>query len=368
MTSATAMTITDLLADVAAVGLPGVADREIESPLDDRRWRSLLVSVADQRLSGFLMETISLAEMAVTPEQLAEAVSLHREAMSLALVLDRTLLEVVGCFAEHGIATRVLKGSAHAHLLYPDPALRSFGDIDLLVRGADLPKAVELLVAAGGRRRHPEPRRGFDRRFTKGACVVTAPGYEIDLHRTFASGRFGLQMDPEALFERSEAYDLGGCTLEALAAEERFLHACYHAVLGSAQPRLSALRDVAQMAIAGRFDSDRVLSIAERWGGECVVAKAVLAASTTLSVDAGPIGSWAAGRRETDSEQRVLAGYMGDTRNSAVQALAGITAVPNTRARLDYLLALVLPTSTSSEGRLRRWRRGWRALVGGRHR
>ena len=49
-----------------------------------------------------------------------------------------------------GLDHRALKGAAVAHLDYPDPALRSFIDVDLLVRAEEWDDAIQVLREAGG--------------------------------------------------------------------------------------------------------------------------------------------------------------------------------------------------------------------------
>ena len=97
---------------------------------------------------------------------------------------------------------RVLKGSAVAHIDFPDPGLRSFGDVDMLVRAGDFGRAVGVLETMGGRRRVPELRPGFDRRFGKGAVIKLPSDLEIDLHRTFVAGALGMTIDLDSLFKR----------------------------------------------------------------------------------------------------------------------------------------------------------------------
>ncbi len=48
-----------------------------------------------------------------------------------------------------GIETVVLKGFAIGALFYPDPAVRGFADLDILVRGADLDRLIDLLAGHG---------------------------------------------------------------------------------------------------------------------------------------------------------------------------------------------------------------------------
>lgn len=62
----------------------------------------------------------------------------------------RRLLEAFAHGAGHGtIGALVLKGTALAHALYPDPAARRRGDTDLLVRPADVGRARAALRACG---------------------------------------------------------------------------------------------------------------------------------------------------------------------------------------------------------------------------
>lgn len=56
--------------------------------------------------------------------------------------------EVLSVLEAKGIPTVILKGAA-AGMLYPDPGLRSYGDIDFMVSPADFKRARAALVAAG---------------------------------------------------------------------------------------------------------------------------------------------------------------------------------------------------------------------------
>lgn len=56
--------------------------------------------------------------------------------------------EALAALAETGIAVVILKGTV-ASMYYPDPALRSYGDIDLMVAPADLTRARAVLIESG---------------------------------------------------------------------------------------------------------------------------------------------------------------------------------------------------------------------------
>ena len=85
----------------------------------------------------------------------ADEVAGDRIAARFALAQQR---KWVAFLAASGVEFAAIKGFANAHLYYPDPVLRMQGDLDILVRGADLSTAIDLLAAEGFRFR-PAPLR-----------------------------------------------------------------------------------------------------------------------------------------------------------------------------------------------------------------
>ncbi|HEX9898713.1 MAG TPA: nucleotidyltransferase family protein [Candidatus Methylomirabilis sp.] len=61
------------------------------------------------------------------------------------------LTRVLSAFEREGVPVIPLRGPALAELLYRDPALRSFTDLDLLVHEGNLPRALSLLSGLGYR-------------------------------------------------------------------------------------------------------------------------------------------------------------------------------------------------------------------------
>src|SRR5262249_16674154 len=160
------------------------------------------------------------------------ATEAHELAMTVAVQLEALLLELVDLFARRGIEALVLKGPALAHGVYATPELRSFCDVDLLVRGRDFDAASRLLTARGCVAHYTEPRRNFTARFGKGVCHSTPAGFELDLHRSFVAGPFGMALDTEALFQESQRVEIAGVSVGTLATTDQLLHAAAHAVLG----------------------------------------------------------------------------------------------------------------------------------------
>jgi hypothetical protein len=335
----------DRLVDaVAAVGLPGALVELPDRPLPDDTWNHLLTRTADARTSGLLLAAIDRGSIQVTDRQREEALDLHTGAMAQCLVLEALLLSTGDHLDAAGVPYRVLKGSAVAHLDYGDPSLRAFGDVDLLVRSDDFDRVAALLTDLGHRRLFRQPRPGFDRRFGKSTTFATADGLEIDLHRTFVLGPFGLTVDLPSIWESSETFALAGHTLHALAPEPRLMHAAFHAILGAFPARALALRDVAEMLLFGDHDDRQLVAISQSWQADAVLARAVrLAWERFCIADVTRLSAWAT-RHEASSEQmRRLALYETEQSSYAAQSLAAVAVLPRFRDKVAFVRTLSLP-------------------------
>jgi hypothetical protein len=305
--------------------------------------------------------------LATTPEQRSQATTAHAEARCLVLFLERLLVQLVRLLESEGIDYRILKGPAMAHLVYPEPWLRSYGDIDLLVAAQDFETMIRLLVDLGYVRDRPQPRPGFDRRFGKGVTVFSTDGFPVDLHRTLAEGPFAQRIHQSELFARSSSFFLGGHSVRALGTEENFLHACLHAVLGDAPPRFVPLRDLAQILQTTDLDVERVHRLSSSWKAEAVIARAVCTAWSVFQLtESVPVSDWAHRYQPTRAQELVLGLY--PTRDHyAVMALAELRLIPGLRAKASYLRAMMLPDpgylNARNTGHLQRWRIAAHSIV-----
>lgn len=360
------MTTGDVVAAVARYGLAGSRLSLPAQPLPSAAWAATLERVEEQRVSGFLVEAIEDGAFPVTDDQAQQAADVHIRSMHVALALERFLVDVVRALEFRGIDYRVLKGSAYAHLVYDDPAFRSFGDIDILVPSGQYDKAVAVLRDQGAHRRVPELHRGFDRRFGKGGTFVVPSGHEIDLHRTFVFGPFGLNVRLADLFATSATFVVGEHELLALGAEERLMHACFDAALGARRPRLVPLRDVAQMVLHTALDREKVERLCVDWQAEAVVATAIrLAWETFALADVVPLSVWARQYELDHREEAALSLYTSRLSYSA-QAAAALPSIPGLRAKAAYLRALTFPAGAPKRrlgDRLRRISHGARVYL-----
>jgi hypothetical protein len=359
---------TDVARRIAGYGLPGTTPALPGDALDDETWHATLGAVIRERVTGHLVQAVYDGAFPAREDHQAACVDAHERALALALLLERLLLTTVAQLDAVKIPTRVLRGPAVAHTVYPEPGLRSFGDVDLLLDEQHYDAALALLCARGAGRRYPEPRRGFDRRFGKGVCLETSDGLEIDVHRRLVAGPFGLAVDTGALFGGSTTFSLGSYELQGLDPEARFLDACFHAALGGATRRLLALRDVAQMALCSPLDVARVRMLCREWRCGIVVRRAIGLAWDAFMFDATPeVVRWACTYVATSFERQALDAYVGADRSYARQTVAGLQALQRFRDKAAYAATLLVPTRRYVRARegnyLRRGRRAVRLLL-----
>jgi hypothetical protein len=343
-----------VLTPVAGVAAHGLRVEQViaAEPLDDRAWAHFLARVSAQRLEGLAAQAVADGAVAVTEAQATELAERETRAAGWALLLERALVETAATLRGAEVPVRVLKGSAVARLDYPDPALRLFGDVDVLMPSDHVERGIAALVEAGCTRPVAELAPGFDRRFGKGATLRRPDGVEVDVHRILVSGSFGLRFDGDRLFGTEEEFEVGGQVLPALHRPQRFLHACYHAALGNPVPRLVPVRDVAQMAAHSAFDWAAALDEARRWRGEAVVARALQLCTEVLGVELDDtVVSWAAAFEPSGRDRRAIAACLRQDGRFARQAIGALPDVPGVRGKVAYARALAFPRTDHLAGR-----------------
>jgi hypothetical protein len=278
---------------LAAFGLP-TAWRPPGAPLSTTAWRQLRSTAAHHRLEGLLVGAVAAGALPVTDAQASEVAALEVALTTRRILQDTALVEVAGRLAEEGIELRLLKGTALARLDYPDPMLRPTGDLDLLVTGEDLPRAVATLEALGGTRIDPEPWPGYDRLVSKAVAVAAFEGrVEIDLHRVLISGPYGARLPADDLWRAARPVVVAGRLFATLPVEESLLSAAFHLLVEGFRRALS-LRDVAQLAGSPDLDPGRTLALARRWRAEAPLAVALAMARRDLALaGADPLQRWA---------------------------------------------------------------------------
>ncbi|MCU1496995.1 MAG: hypothetical protein JWM47_948 [Acidimicrobiales bacterium] len=311
---------------------------------------ALVERAVEQRLIGVLAVAADAGVIGLHPKAAEAAHDRHRAALLWCLNLEARLLRVVELLDGAQIHPLVLKGPALAHLDEADPSLRTFADIDLLVRATDLDRAVEVLAGFGAGRGPAERRPGFDHRFAKSVTLRFADGVELDLHRSLSDGVHGFRVPLARLFESPGRLPLAGRTLACLSGVHRTLHTAYHLVLGSPAPRLMSLRDLANHLIQ-RPDPDEVVAEARAWGGEVVLATAVSRAVESLAIDVPRWERWAGSVRPTRREAAIIERQRVEGSGIGRGKIDALRELRSPRDRVAYGWALMAPTAAHLRSR-----------------
>jgi hypothetical protein len=352
-----------LACHIAGFGL-GVSQVEAVQ-VTEGLWSPLLSTLVLERLTGLATAAAEVGRLrlpgGLAEDQLLEA---QRNAMLWSLSLERKLVSLAAVLQSASIDVVVLKGPAVAHTVYPDASWRPFGDLDLLVRTRDWDRTTTLLGDLGMRRRLPEPRPGFDKRFGKAAAFIDRDGAEIDLHRTLTPGPFGLWIDTDELVDRAVSFEIGGRRLRRLDDTALLLHASLHASLGWWPPLLWTLRDVAQCALFATVDWTDLAALAGRWRLGPVLAHSFQSAMATFDLALPEESGSFLATRSRRQDRRLLEAYTTDRRRRGGTAVATIQALPDIRSKASYLWALLVPnrefltarTGTARPSYLQRWK------------
>lgn len=179
----------------------------------------------------------------------------------------RHLKRLLGTFAEQSIPVAVVKGPFLAAQVYRSPQLRTFTDIDLLVRPGDQAKVLEVLRADPAVESIPPRGPAADKRDVP-FSDASGRGFKVDLHWDLFSYRQLLGSADGAIEWAWESavgpidHDLG--PMWSLPEEVRLAFLCTHAVLDH-RFRLILFRDLAEAA-RQEVDWESLIIFAARWG------------------------------------------------------------------------------------------------------
>ncbi|MBF0217732.1 MAG: nucleotidyltransferase family protein [Candidatus Omnitrophica bacterium] len=137
------------------------------------------------------------------------------------------LARIIRLFRGSGIPVIVIKGAALAETVYDNIGEREFSDLDILVKEADIAKAVETLLDEGYQR--AEQSQYY---FINGISAV-------DLHSSLPHTRL-----MEEVWREAVPALLGGEETLLISPEENIIYLSYHSAVQHADPDVKWLMDI----------------------------------------------------------------------------------------------------------------------------
>lgn len=206
------------------------------------------------------------------------AARLERQCFAVAArntMLSIELRSLLRAFEDQRVPCAPLRGLELAERLYGDFTLRPVGDLDLLVRKDDLPRAAAILRGLGFR--EMDQRSGFAEAFSY-ALAFFKEGHRwilTDLHWTITYRPFVDRVDMDQVWKRCVRGRVVGVETWRLAREELLLHLCLHLMHREGTAPLLWFYEVDRLLRQEReaFDWSRLLSFAQAAGLEFALSR-----------------------------------------------------------------------------------------------
>jgi hypothetical protein len=246
---------------------------------------ALVTLAAAHGVTAQLAANLMRKNIGVVPETFRNALyDARREQMFFTLPLVAELFRALEILNAAQITAAVVKGPVLSMRAFADPAARSFGDIDFLLRHEDILRASELLAAAGY-----QPHISADAiraQKTPGQYMFSRlPGsLLIELHTERTLRYFPRPLPIDSFFRRKTTVSIDGRSVPALSAEDEFVLISVHGAKHFWE-RLMWISDVAAMIHNHpELDWNRIRQSAEEVGAERMVRVALLLAERLLRV------------------------------------------------------------------------------------
>lgn len=240
------------------------------------------------------------------------------------LRLTKGLVDIVDRFEAAGIDALAMKGPVLAAQAYGDVALRHFGDLDLLVRPAQVVDATTVLEAAGWQREYdlsPAQTEVYVRRNTEFPLYNPDRDIWVDLHWGPLNPAMVSAVSTAEAIERASSVEVGDHRIPTLADGDRLQYLAQHGTKHGWR-RLLWLLDFVAGIRRSDVDIETGLEVARGTGGERAVLLGCALASEELGV------SWPAVIRRRRSAEPALEPLLRDSRRWLWSASISNTDVP----------------------------------------
>src|SRR5712675_1153995 len=248
-------------------------------------WPAFLRGAEEHRVVPVVAARARDLDQALIPPKVHDKLrELRRSQTLFALQLTAELFRVLAHFANAGIQVLITKGPALAVRCYDGPGMRQYGDLDLVVREADIRRATQAMLDLAYEPRIPLT--AIDAKKTVGEYAFRKPGTDllVEFHteRTFRYHPRPLQI--EKLFERSAYVVIDGRDVPVLSLEDELVLICVHGAKHFWE-RLMWIADVAALITRQPLDWDRALAVAIEVGAQRILRLGLRLAADLLGAE-----------------------------------------------------------------------------------
>jgi len=265
-------------------------------------WPRLLLLAEEHGVVGHLFAALHKLDGNIVPPDIKTTFLDHQRARVLfSLRITAELFAVLDRFSAAGIEALVVKGPVLSVQAYGDPSMRSYGDLDLLVRQRDIRRAAELMMASGYDAK--VSLAAIDAGKIPGQYLFHKPDTKllVELHNDGTLRYFPRRLPLEEFFTRQIRVPLDAHEAPALSVEDELVLISIHGAKHFWE-RLIWIADVAALVTRqSRIDWRRVAASAEDVGAGRMLhtglrlasdlLKARLPENVRAKVDADPVAA-----------------------------------------------------------------------------
>lgn len=272
---------------LCACATPLPTEQRIRSLLATALDWDLLLELADEhRVQGVLAKRLEEANFGGVPAHAREKLQTRMRAQHLfTLSMTAELFRILKEFSQAHIDSLLVKGPVISSLAYGDPAMRSYVDLDLVLRHRDIQVAARRMLAMGFDPDVPESAILAGK--IPGEYLFYRPGTQrlVELHTECTFRYYPKPMRCEELFARKQMVLLDGREVPALSLEDELVLNCIHGAKHFWE-RLMWVADVAAVVTRHpEIDWNRVRSAAADVGAERMLRVGILMGALLFGIE-----------------------------------------------------------------------------------
>jgi hypothetical protein len=272
-----------LLASCSSISLPEKNQRIRRLLGEPLRW-NILSQLADRHGVQPLLCRALAGRSEVPREEMSRLEREDRANLHRVLFLARELVRIVDHLSAIGIEALPYKGLAVAEALYRDIALRQTGDIDVLIRARDLPRARAALRDIGYTS-HNVCGEAHERDYLKSGYELVFDGEAgpnlLELQWGIQPRFYAIDFDMEEMFRRAMTIEVADHRVKTLRSEDLLLALSAHAAK-HVWSRLVWLCDIARLMALPSLNWERVAEQSDDLGIRRILHVTLLLANRLL--------------------------------------------------------------------------------------
>jgi hypothetical protein len=242
---------------------------------------TLPVLASFHRVVGHVVKAVGDA---VPSHVRAALLRLQRDELARRVVAAENLRRTAQLLESLDIPFLVVKGPILAGVVYGDPRVRFYRDLDVIVPSASFPRALEAFEQTGAR--VVDANWPYFLEHLAGQVDLSS---NVDLHwhlLFFEDFRRATRIRMADVFERARTVSAEGVTVRTLDSTDTLIHLAVHACLEGGA-RLGRLKDIEQVMVNERPDMQDVVERSLEWRLSLLVGMMLLRTRDSLSAPVG---------------------------------------------------------------------------------